>query len=185
MEQRDIIHLYLKDLEQYLARLDKAQAQEVLKEIESHIFDALDQQQSAGQISDAKAILQGFGEPRQLALAYIAHITNGAPPPVGFKAIQKVKQGVTATLYYAMAAFGFSIAFALFFIAGAELFMPDAVGAWSAGNGHSLAIGFLATPYPADQELLGAWLTPVAVVCAFMVFGLTRQVLKVLKQYRS
>jgi hypothetical protein len=181
MEQRDIIHQYLKELERYLARLDKAQAQEVLKEIESHIFDALDQQQSAGQIADARVILQGFGEPRQLALAYIAHITNGAPPPVGFKAIQKVKQGVTATLYYAMAVFGFSIAFALFFIAGAEVFMPDSVGAWPAGNGYSLAIGFFAAPYPAEQELLGAWFIPVATLTALLVMTLTRKVLRVLK----
>lgn len=184
MEQRDIIHQYLKELERYLARLEKAEAQEVLKEIESHIFDALEQQQSSGQAEDVRAILQGFGEPRELALTYVAHITKGAPPPVGFKAIQKVKQGVTATLYYAMAAFGFSIAFALFFVAGAEVFMPDSVGAWSAGNGHSLAIGFLATPYPAEQELFGAWLTPVAAIAALLVISLTRRVLKVLKHYR-
>ena len=184
MEQRDIIHQYLKELERYLARLEKAQAQEVLREIESHIFDALEQQQHSGQAEDARAILQGFGEPRELALAYVAHITKGAPPPVGFKAIQRVKQGVTATLYYGMAAFGFSIAFALFFIAGAEVFMPDSVGAWSAGNGHSLAIGFLATPYPAEQELLGGWLTPIAILSALLVSTLTKQVLRVLKHHR-
>ena len=184
MEQRDIIHQYLKELERYLARLEKAQAQEVLKEIESHIFDALEQQQGSGLTEDAKAILQGFGEPRELALAYIAHITTGAPPPVGFKAIQKVKQGVTVTLYYAMAAFGFSIAFALFFIAGAEVIMPDSVGAWSAGNGHSLAIGFLATPYPAEQELLGAWLAPAAILSALLVSTLTRRILRALKHQR-
>ncbi len=181
MEQRDIIHQYLKELERYLARLEKAQAQEVLKEIESHIFDALEQQQSSGQIEDASAILRGFGEPRQLAFAYVAHVTDGAPPPAGFKAIQKVKQGVTATLYYAMAAFGFSIAFALFFVAGAEIFMPDSVGAWSAGHGNSFAIGFFASPYPTDQELLGAWLIPVAISSALLVITLTRKVLRVLK----
>lgn len=184
MEQRDIIHQYLKSFEHYLARLEKAQAQEVLKEIESHIFDAMEQQQSTGQALDAKAILQGFGEPRELAAQYVAHITKGAPPPVGFKAIQKVKQGVTTTLYYAMAIFGFSIAFALFFIAGAEVFMPDSVGAWSAGDGNSLAIGFLATPYPAEQELLGGWLIPIAVLAALLVSTLTKQVLRVLKHQR-
>lgn len=184
MEQHDIIHQYLKELERYLARLEKVQAQEVLKEIESHIFDALEQQQSSGQIEDASAILRGFGEPRQLAFAYVAHVTDGAPPPAGFKAIQKVKQGVTATLYYAMAVFGFSIAFALFFVAGAEVFMPDSVGAWSAGHGNSFAIGFFASPYPADQELLGGWLTPIAVLAALLVSFLTRQVLSKLKHQR-
>lgn len=184
MEQRDMIHQYLKELERYLARLEKAQAQEVLKEIESHIFDVLEQQQGSGQVVDAKAILQGFGEPRQLAFAYIAHITDGAPPPAGFKAIQKVKQGVTATLYYAMAAFGFSIAFALFFVAAAEVFMPDSVGAWSAGNGNSFAIGFFAAPYPADQELLGDWFIPVTSLTALLVITLTKKVLRVLKNNR-
>lgn len=184
MEQRDVIHQYLKELERYLARLEKAEAQEVLKEIESHIFDAIDQKQSSGQAMDATAILQGFGEPRELALAYIAHITKGTPPPAGFKAIQKVKQGVTTTLYYAMAVFGFSIAFALFFIAGAKVLMPDSVGAWSAGEGHSLAIGFLATPYPAEQELLGGWLIPIAILSALLVSTLTKQVLRVLKHQR-
>ncbi|RVT47562.1 hypothetical protein EMM73_04605 [Rheinheimera sediminis] len=184
MEQRDLIYKYLKELERYLARLEKAQAQEVLKEIESHIFDALEQQQSSDQVEDASTILRGFGEPRQLAFAYVAHITDGAPPPAGFKAIQKVKQGVTATLFYAMAVFGFSIAVALIFVAGAEVFMPDSVGVWSAGNGNSMAIGFLAKPYPAEQELLGAWLTPVAVVAALLVSLLTRQVLRQLKHQR-
>lgn len=181
MEQHDVIHQYLKQLERYLARLDKTEAQEVLKEIQSHIFDALEQQQHSGQVVDAKAILQGFGEPRQLALAYVAHITNGAPLPAGFKAIQKVKQGATATLYYAMAAFGFSIAFALFFAAGAKVIMPDSVGTWSAGDGYSLAIGFFAAPYPADQELLGVWFIPIATFSALLVITLTRKVLRVLK----
>lgn len=184
MEQRDIIYQYLKELDRYLARLEKVQAQEVLREIESHIFDTLEQQQSSGQIEDASAILRGFGEPRQLAFAYVAHVTDGAPPPAGFKAVQKVKQGVTATLYYAMAVFGFSIAFALFFVAGAEVFMPDSVGAWSAGHGNSFAIGFFASPYPADQELLGGWLTPIAVLAALLVSFLTRQVLSKLKHQR-
>ncbi len=76
MEQRDMIHQYLKELERYLAGLEKAQAQEVLKEIESHIFDVLEQQQGSGQVVDAKAILQGFGEPRQLAFAYITLISR-------------------------------------------------------------------------------------------------------------
>ena len=73
------------------------------------------------------------------------------------------------------------IAFALFFVAGAEVFMPDSVGAWSTGNGHSMAIGFFAAPYPADQELLGAWFIPVATLSGLLVITLTRKVLRVLK----
>ena len=37
------IRNYFKDLELYLARLNQDEANEVVKEIESHIFDAIDQ----------------------------------------------------------------------------------------------------------------------------------------------
>ena len=93
MEQQQMIHQYLNTLQRYLARLSPAEAKEVIREIESHIFDLIEQREAAGQPVDAQSILQGFGEPRQLAGQYVAHITDGAPPPLGFRAIQRVKHG--------------------------------------------------------------------------------------------
>ena len=92
MDQRQMINQYLNTLQRYLARLSPAEATEVIQEIESHIFDLIEQHQANGQTADAAAILQGFGEPRQLAAQYVAHLTTGAPPPRGFKAIVQVKK---------------------------------------------------------------------------------------------
>lgn len=181
MEQRDLIHHYLQQLNRYLVRLSPAQAQEVLREIESHIFDALEQAQAAGQVIDVTTILQGFGEPRELAAQYVAHITTGAPPPTGFKAIQKVKHGVTISLYYAMALFGFSIAVALIIIAIAKIAAPELVGVWSAAGGNSFIIGYTTPNLPQERELLGVWLVPFAGFAGCAIFEITRRVLSVLK----
>jgi len=181
MEQRDLIHQYLQELNRYLARLSKAEAQEVTREIESHIFDVIEQGEANGQVVDASAILKGFGEPRELAEQYVAHMTTGAPPPKGFKAIQKVKQGVTVSLYYSMAFFGFSIAAALIFLAVAKLFTPELVGVWSGADGNSFVIGFTEPRLPPHQEMLGTWIIPVASLAGFAIFEITRRVLRALK----
>lgn len=181
MKQRDLIHQYLHELNRYLARLSKAEAQEVIREIESHIFDVIEQCEAAGQTVDAAAILEGFGQPRELAAQYVAHITTGTPPPNGFKAIQKVKQGVTLGLYYSMAFFGFSIAASLIFIAIAKIVTPDLVGVWSSAGGNSFLISFTASNLAPERELLGAWIVPVASLAGLAIFEITRRVLRALK----
>ncbi len=183
MHKNDIIHRYLNDLRRYLARLAPHETQEVIREIESHLFDVMEQQEAAGTMADAADILRGFGEPRALAAQYIAHIEEGAPPPRGFKAIQRVKKSVTTSLYFAMAVFGVSTALTLLFVAGVKLLHPDLVGAWSTANGNSISIGFVDVPPVGTSELLGWWMVPVAATLALGVALLTRKVLRVLKQH--
>lgn len=183
MEQQQMIHQYLNTLQRYLARLSPAEVKEVIREIESHIFDLIEQREAAGQQADAASILQGFGEPRQLAGQYVAHITDGAPPPLGFRAIQRVKHGVTAGLYYSMALFGYLISFALLFLAGAKLITPDSVGMWAMSEGNSVTIAFMSEPFPPEQELLGMAFAPVAIVLGLALMWLTRRILTVLKYH--
>jgi len=182
MDQRQMINQYLNTLQRYLARLSPAEATEVIQEIESHIFDLIEQHQANGQTADAAAILQGFGEPRQLAAQYVAHLTTGAPPPRGFKAIVQVKKTVSAALYYSMAVFGFLTSACLLFLAGAKALTPDAVGVWAMAEGNSLTIAFLAEPFPPEQELLGMTLIPLAIGLGLALFWLTQRILRVLKQ---
>lgn len=181
MEQRDLIHNYLQELNRYLARLSQAQAQEVIREIESHLYDAIEQSAAAGQDTNAATILKGFGEPRELAAQYVAHITDGLPPPKGFRAIQSVKKGVTIGLYYSMALFGFSISAALLLIGIAKVVVPDLVGVWSAADGNSFIIGFTAPSLPPEREMLGIWIVPVAGLTGSAIFEITRRVLVILK----
>ena len=183
LNHNEMIHRYLNELRRYLVRLAPHEAQEVIREIESHLFDVMDQQTAAGQSPDVAAILRGFGDARQLAALYVAHIEEGAPPPLGFRAIQRMKKSVTASLYFTMAVFGFSMAFALLFVAGAKFLLPESVGVWSTPHGNSIVVGFVSVPPMATPEVMGWWIVPVAALLAIGVALLTRKVLSVLKQH--
>jgi hypothetical protein len=182
MSERELIHQYLKNLSKYLLRLDKPDAQEVIREIESHILDALELQEEGGRQIDAKLILDGFGEPRELANQYVEHLLKGTPPPSGFKAIQSVKKGATKTLYYSMGLLSYGVSVFLVIVGLVKLFLPSEIGVWSASQGNSFIITFSEYVYPNSEELLGYWLSPIAIVIGVGIARLTKSVLRVLKE---
>lgn len=178
MTQVAEIHAYLSQLRLYLARLQPREADEVIQEIESHLFDVLEQQPQA----DVAALLAGFGEPRALAAQYIAHIEQGAPPPAGFKVIRRVQQGVSWTLYWSMAVLGGCWCGLWLLILVLKLAQPDLVGAWANTGNESFHLGYLDAPPASEAELFGYWLLPIAAGMALAGGWITRQVLRVLKQ---
>lgn len=181
MSEREQIHNYLVALNRYLSRLQKHEADDVLREIESHIYDAIDEQEKRGEKVDPASVLEGFGRPRELADSYINHIQLGAPPPQGFAAIKSVKRGVSKALYYGMAIFGYAFAITLIFTAMANLVYPESVGIWSYSGGNSIVIGFFENALPESDELMGFWYTPFALVAGYCLVRLTKGIMDVLK----
>ncbi len=176
------IRRYVDALALHLRKLDKADAEEVIREIEGHIHDVVEQAEARGEVPDVDALLQGFGPPQALAAQYVAHIRTGAPPPAGFRVIQRVTRTVTRGLYYSMGAFGYSVAVALLLLALAKLWQPSLVGAWSINGGHSVAIAWSGSPYQDATEILGYWLVPIALVASTWCAVLTHRVLRVLRR---
>ncbi|MDC0601867.1 hypothetical protein OAP14_02430 [Aliiglaciecola sp.] len=178
---------YLKDLELYLARLNQDEANEVVKEIESHIFDAIDQTEAKGSIADVETILQGFGPPRELASGYVSHILNGAPPPRGFRSISLVRKGVSKTLYYSMFVFGYGLGIILIFAGFYNLVIPNSIGIWSVADGNSFVVGTISSPgYIEDGEVFtGLWLTLLFIFCGYLLLLLSHRILQILKLFHS
>lgn len=179
MSDRDIFHDYLNSLAKYLSRLDKADADEVIREIESHIYDALDNSEGPGR---AEAILDGFGNPRELAAQYVDHILKGAPPPSGFPAIQRLKKGATKGLYFVTGFLGYLFSLALIFVGFIKIFMPQQVGIWVSNHGSSIVIGAISDVPVGTQELLGWWIIPVALGLGIGLAYLTRRLLCILRE---
>jgi uncharacterized membrane protein len=182
MQNRELIHNYLKSLGKYLSRLDKSDADDVIREIESHIHDALELQEEQYSADGIATILAGFGQPRELAAQYVEHILQGTPPPTGFKAIQSVKKGATLSLYISMGLFGFGVAAMLVLAGFYKIFVPSGVGVWSVTQGNSIIITFSEHTYPNSEELLGLWLIPLAIGLGLAIGRLTWQVLAALKK---
>lgn len=182
MPNNELIHNYLKSLAKYLSRLNKVEADEVIREIESHIYDALDIQEQNGQEVNAANILDGFGTPRELANQYVEHLLHGMAPPKGFRAIQTMKKGVTKSLYFSMGVFGFSCALFLILLGLIKALLPNEVGVWSTAQGNSIIISFSQSTAGNTNELFGYWLIPIVIGTGIGCAVLTRRVLGILKQ---
>ena len=182
MVDRDIIHKYLKSLSKYLSRLDKTEANDVIREIESHIYDVLESHEAAGKETSAEAILSGFGAPRELAAEYVDHMLEGTPPPEGFKAIQQVKKGATKGLFYATEIFGYGLSLILMIIGSYKTIAPDKVGVWVTDSGNSFIVGVSSQPPGSTYEILGWWLVPVAIGLGLAAAFMTKRILRVLKE---
>lgn len=179
---RQPIRAYMRTLIAHLDALERHDREEVIREIEGHLHDVVDQADARGEPLDVTALLDGFGAPETLAAQYVAHIRNGAPPPSGFRVIQRVRQGVTRGLYYSFGASGFALALALLWLALAKVFDPQMVGLWASADGHSHALTWSGTPYAQGEEVLGYGLVPVALLAALWCAELTRRVLRVLRR---
>ncbi|RTE85499.1 MULTISPECIES: hypothetical protein [Gammaproteobacteria] len=181
MLERDLIHTYLKSLAKYLSRLSKPEADEVIREIESHIYDAVELAQEQNGSADIEEILARLGSPRELAAQYTDHILEGRPLPQGFRSMQRIKRGASKGLMVSMAIMGFGFSLVLALIGAAKFIFPDQVGAWSAAQGNSVIIGFTDSVSPSSTEVLGWWFIPVAWLIAAASFYITRKVLAVMK----
>ena len=181
MSDREIIHQYLKSLNKYLARLEPQDAAEVEREIESHIYDAIDAQESEGKAPQVEEILAGFGAPRQLAEAYVSHIKQGSPPPAGFSAIRSIKKGASVGLYWVTGCLGYMVGGLLLLLSVIKLWLPEQVGVWSSADGNSFVVGMIEQTHRQQGELLGYWLTPVFVVAGAGLIWLTWSILRAFK----
>ncbi len=182
MTTRDPIGAYTRTLAAHLGALTPADAVDVVREIESHIHDAVELAEARGETVDMAALLAGFGDPAALAAQYVAHVQHGAPPPAGFRVLQRVRHSVSRGLFVSMGAFGFSIALGLLALAVGKMFEPALVGVWSTDAGRQVTIGWSGAPAPDAREVLGFALVPVALLAAAWCAEVTRRVLRVLKR---
>ncbi len=181
MSDREMVRDYLNSLMKFLSRLDKEDADDVLREIECHIYDVMEIRQENGQMIDASEILKGFGQPRELASQYVDHILEGTPPPMGFRAIQKIKTGTTKGLYWTTAIFGYFWSAIFVAIGLYKLISPNAVGVWANDIGESFIIGGLSQMPAGTEEIMGLWLVPVAIGLGSGAAYITKRILSVLK----
>lgn len=180
----DPIQDYLQALARQLARLERADADEVLREIESHLHEAMTARRAAGEPVDAAQILAGFGPPQQLAQQYVAHLLQGSPPPPGFRALQRIRQQVGDGLIWATAFAGYGSALALLLLAIAKAIAASGLGLWADASGQVAVLGVVDPPPAGMRELLGWWLLPLAAGLSAAVFLLTRRLLAVLGRLR-
>ena len=179
MARNELIHTYLSELEMYLSRVNKAQAQEIVKEIESHIYDSITIEHTETS-TDTESVLNRLGTPKQLADGYIEHISIGVAPPKGLKPVSKITMG--KSLYYLTVTFGVGLALALISTALAKLIIPSQFGVWIAEHGNSIIISFDQLNHQSN-EVPATWLVPISLFSGLAILYLTKRLTQVLKVF--
>lgn len=182
MSERNEINGYLQTLSRYLVRLPLEDANEVVREIESHIFDAMEQAEAQGQEIKINQLLEGFGTPRNLAEQYTSHMLEGTPPPEGFSAIKAVKHKATKGVYWITLIVGYLIGFSLILLAIAKVILPELVGVWPSAGGQSVIVGIVDIEMQPDNEIMKGWLAPAAAILGTLITRWTYKLSQILKR---
>lgn len=181
MARSELIHTYLTELQMCLSRVSKIQAQEIVQEIESHIYDTLALQADCGE-QTAETILARLGTARELAAGYISHITIGVAPPKGLKPLSRVTKSITKSLYYMACLSGYGAGAVLLSLTLLKLLFPSRFGLWIAEHGNSVIIAFNQLE-PQATPISAIWLIPAASLIGTGLLYLTYKISRVLKMH--
>lgn len=175
-----VAHLdcYLDQVRRHLKSLPKAETDEIVAELRSHVLDRVEGAPTPERVEAAIAALGGPREVARLNLTERVAVEMEAD-----RSPLTVLRGVTRlarlSLYGAFAGLvslvGYAVAAAFVLTAAVKPFAWKHAGLWrmkDADNSYSLSLGVTDNPH-AGQELLGGWIIPIGVIIGLVVGWLT------------
>lgn len=166
---------YLRTFSRGLSPLPKEERDEIVRETQSHLLDAL----AAGSgLSEATAAL---GDPSAYARRFVesyridAALASGSALRMLLAAGGLVGRGVLAFVGFHVFLFLFSTSVALVAMALVKPFAPEHVGLWITPP--SFSFGVIARPDPTASEQLGWWIVPLGLFGGGLMFLATQRLL--------
>jgi hypothetical protein len=168
---------YLAEVRAGLRTFSPSLAEEIIRELRSHIYECT---QSEGELTEdgVAAALGRLGPPGAFAAGYVAEWGIGrgenppSPRPRGRNLAGWVAAGPAGAFLLSGSCLGYFLAAALSLCAIRKLFAPDRAGLWSMSDGLSLRLGFGAAP-PDGAELLGWSIVPLGLLTGISLLFLT------------
>lgn len=165
---------YLSTLRNYLGPMTLDEREEIVREIQAHIRDAVEE---CG--NDAATVLQRLGSPEDLAAQYrdgllVRRASRSFSPVLLLRASLRVaSKGIFGLLVFFCGLFGYAFGGGLILTAVAKCILPRNTGVWVTG-GHLSNSGVLFPPPQAPaHEILGWWYIPVALAIGCVLVVLT------------
>ena len=165
-----VVNEYLTRMESALrGSMPPAQLRDIVQETRSHLLEHVER----GSASEVRDALRNLGEPEQYAKGFLNEVGVQERTPPGM--VRLVGHGVAGFLVLNLATICYGIAILLFAIAAIELLDPESIGVWvwdgADGRTVSLAYGSDSDRPPAARDLLGAWLAPIGLLGALVVYA--------------
>lgn len=166
MTDASAIDTYLRELRRCLGPVTLEEREEILREIQAHIRDAAEQGAAAGDV------LARLGPPAELAAQYrdgllIRRASRSLSPLLLLRgALRIATTGMTGTIVFLAALFGYTLGTGLVVGALLKPFFPSNIGVW-VNQSRTVTEGFTSTTTRfTPHEILGIWAIPL-----FLVLG--------------
>jgi uncharacterized membrane protein len=173
------IENYLTALRLHLGPLTIAEREEIVREINAHIRDAVEESGTS-----VEAVLTRLGPAEELAKQYrdgflIRKSSSSISPLVLLRgALRLATKSVFGIFVFTCGLFGYSFGAGLLFVALAKTIVPAHTGAW-VQDGRLVAAGAFEYGYPAQaHEVLGMWIIPLALTLGSLLLLLTNYLIR-------
>ncbi|HEV2645934.1 MAG TPA: DUF1700 domain-containing protein [Acidobacteriaceae bacterium] len=170
------VEIYLKSLRRELSDLLDEDANEIVEEIRTHIFD-----KTTGETPESvAATLAALGTPQELADRYRtpelierARLAR-SPKYVLRRTMRRLGRGLLGLLLFSVAALGCSLGCWLFLLGFIKLMSPRTTGVYGVWTKHDISFNWQFGSSPnKPNELLGWWLVPIGILLGGAILLLT------------
>lgn len=168
---------YLDQVRRQLGGLPKAEVEEILAELRSHVLDKVEGAPTPARV---EAAIEALGSPREVARLNLtervaANLEADRSALRVFKAVGRLARvSVYGLFAFVISLFGYAAAAGFLLTAIVKPFMPDHAGLWripQPDGGYDYSVG--TTDAPKGYELLGWWIIPVGIAVGLILGWLT------------
>lgn len=173
---------YIRRVKRAVSKLPQADREEVLMEINSHIYEGLQRGEGGDEVNTLLDTLERLGEPEEFLQPMVADrklkqaTTTFNPLHVAQALALNIGRGVLylvfAILYLTLAVFGFVIY--------SEITDPEHTGLFLQ-DGQFMALGVVSDA-SGKEEILGNWLIPACIVVAVLMYLIITLLMRLIKR---
>jgi uncharacterized membrane protein len=180
---------YMLQVQKSLKPLNAKEQEDILLEINSHIYEALQHKKKKNEIDTLLDILDKLGVPAEVLKSLVAdkklqQATQTFNPLHIFKAlILNITNGISYVIFFIF----YLCLFGFVFLIGAKLINPDEVGLFLENN-RFVALGKINPEYLKNasyNEILGNWFIPIMLLSIIILYLLITLLLRLKRKIKQ
>lgn len=164
---------YFKRVTRMTKELSTEDQQDILLEIESHIYESLQKSSSENEMDTLVSTLEKLGEPEAFLVEMVADrkVKEAARTANPLHLIQALRLNISKGISYVFFAILFLLTFCFTLLIPLKLIFPDNIGYFESSSGQ-FSFGYFSN-IEGFTELLGWWFLPlVMIVVVFLYFSI-------------
>lgn len=180
-DSNELWESYFRKVDLLLAKIPVDQRKSIRNELESHVFEGVQEQTGGNDLEKLEAVLKDLGEPGEIVPPMIASVmiktakNSNNPLDILRVATVQIGQGMVNTLRSLAIVLLNLVGFTFLIMAVLKPFTPEHIGFFTDETG-GVSIGIIGNTEQMTEHL-GYFVIPIVIVLAYMLFKLSKLML--------